>query len=72
MNISLQPEIFEWCNSRITQQPRRHNSWAPFIMQVVLDSAMTQDNRPDIDIVRKLWSDFEHGVVPKPKMEIVQ
>lgn len=41
-------------------------------MQVVLDSAMTQDNRPDIDIVRKLWSDFEHGVVPKPKMEIVQ
>lgn len=70
--ISLQPEIFDWCNARIARQPRRHNSWTPFVVQIILDHATQHNPRPDIDIVRKLWSDFEHGVVPKPKMEIVQ
>lgn len=68
----MTPEILEWCNARIARQPRRQNSWTPFIVQTVLDYASQHNNRPDISIITKLWSDFENGIVPSDKMEIIQ
>jgi hypothetical protein len=64
-------EAVEWCALRISQQPKRRPSWTPFIIQTIGQYA-AEKQRPDIEAHKKLWADFQHGVVPTPKLEVIQ
>lgn len=66
---NLSSETLEWCQTRIARQPKRSPSWTPFIMQTVLDLASQHSTRPDINIVKKLWSDFQYGALPQTPLE---